>query len=323
MDYEVVPTLGPSTEANGIPEALRGAGATGFRLNSSHLALDALQAWLERLARTFGRPFPLPVILDLQGSKWRLGDFAPFALEPGASVQLICAPRCEARATLPVPHEDFFRAAASSSGEVVLNDAKSLLRIETMAGERIRARVERGGEISANKGITFARSAYRTEALGEKDRRVVEQTRAVAGVQYAVSYVKDAAEMDRYRALLPGCRLIAKLERASALAEAPGIAASCDEVWLCRGDLGAELGARAMAAAVHAFTRQVAALPVPALLAGQVLEHMADNPSPTRSELCYLYDVLQAGYRGVVLSDETAVGRYPVEACRTAALFRG
>lgn len=323
MAYDLVVTLGPATEAEGIADALAQAGATGFRLNTSHLALGALHAWLDRLARAFGSPLPLPVVLDLQGSKWRLGDFAAFPLQAGSPVELILAARCGSDGTLPVPHHDFFQAAASSDGEIVLNDAKSLLRIEAASGERIRARVERGGEISANKGITFARSEYRKETLSEKDRQVFDGTQAIGNVRYAVSYVKDAAEMARYRALLPGSHLIAKLERATAVAEARAIAASCDEVWLCRGDLGAEMGARGMAQAVHGFTTQVPSLPVPALLAGQVLEHMTEHPSPTRSELCYLHDALQAGYGGVVLSDETAVGRYPVEACRAAALFRG
>lgn len=146
----------------------------------------------------------------------------------------------------------------------------------------------------------------------------------MTGVRYALSYVKDAAEMANYRRVLgESSHLIAKLERATALEDADGIAKMADELWLCRGDLGAEMGSRAMAEAVHAFSKKVASLPVPVLLAGQVLEHMTESLPPTRSELCYLYDALKAGFRGVVLSDETAIGRYPVEACRTAALFLG
>jgi pyruvate kinase len=95
-----------------------------------------------------------------------------------------------------------------------------------------------------------------------------------------------------------------------------------NELWVCRGDLGAELGLRDMAAAVQRFTQTVGDLPAPVLMAGQTLEHMTRQPTPTRSEVCYLYDTLLAGYRGVVLSDETAIGHYPVESCRAAALFR-
>jgi len=91
---------------------------------------------------------------------------------------------------------------------------------------------------------------------------------------------------------------------------------------LCRGDLGAALGMPAMAEVVHGFLGSMHNTTTPMLLAGQVLEHIGNAPVATRAEVCNLYDILARGYAGVVLSDETAIGRYPVEACRTAALFR-
>jgi pyruvate kinase len=115
--------------------------------------------------------------------------------------------------------------------------------------------------------------------------------------------------------------LVAKLERRPALEDAMQIAQSADCLWLCRGDLGAELGLREMAVAVREFNRTIPVLPVPAILAGQVLEHMTEHETPTRSEICYLHDALEAGYRGVVLSDETAIGRHPQAAVRTAGIF--
>ena len=104
--------------------------------------------------------------------------------------------------------------------------------------------------------------------------------------------------------------------------EARQIAGSADEVWLCRGDLGAERGLRGMAAAVYDFSERVRELPVPVLLAGQIFEHMPEHPTPTRSEVCAAYAALMQGYHGLVLSDETAIGRDPVESCRMAALLR-
>jgi pyruvate kinase len=104
--------------------------------------------------------------------------------------------------------------------------------------------------------------------------------------------------------------------------EAVDIAGAVDEVWLCRGDLGAELGVKAMAAAVYRFSEGVAALSVPVLLAGQIFEHMTEHSTPTRSEVCGVYAALMQGYHGLVLSDETAIGCDPVESCRMAALFR-
>jgi pyruvate kinase len=224
--------------------------------------------------------------------------------------------------TLPIPHADFFRAASSSNGEIVLNDAKSRLQLETVAPDYLIARVTQPGEIGPRKGITFAAADFRVEAISEKDQAIFRQTDSLSFVRYAISYVKDAIEMATYRQLCPGKPLIAKLERQPAVDEAAKIAAFSDELWLCRGDLGAELGLPGMAAAAHRFAQGVRSLPIPVLLAGQVLEHLTSHPTPTRSEVCALYDAIQNGYTGVVLSDETAIGRYPLESVRAAALFR-
>ncbi len=89
-----------------------------------------------------------------------------------------------------------------------------------------------------------------------------------------------------------------------------------------RGTLGAELGLKGMATAVSHFSDRVRRLTVPVLLAGQVLEHMTEHPTPTRAEVCGLHEALRRGYQGFVLSDETAIGQDPVESCRVAALFR-
>lgn len=320
MRYDIVATLGPQSATVQDWAALLEAGATAFRLNTSHLTLPQLEQWLEALAAFPASP---PVVLDLQGSKWRLGELPAQTLVAGQAVTLSCAAEAARPGALPVPHADFFQAAAASSGELVLNDAKVRLALEAQTAGSLTARVTQGGEISAHKGITFTASEYRREALGEKDRRIVAQTRGVKTIRYALSYVRDAAEMGRYRALIgPEAFLIAKLERRAALEDVAQIAEYSDELWLCRGDLGAELGSRALAEAAHHFAAQVETLPRPALLAGQVLEHMVQHATPTRSEVCYLHEALLRGYCGVVLSDETAVGRYPIEACQAAALFR-
>lgn len=324
LDYEIIATLGPGSESEDGWRAMLQAGATAFRLNTSHLSLDQLQSWLERIDHFRATSLlGFPVVLDLQGSKWRVGSFVPFELVKGQPVELVLAQEVRQPNILPVPHFDFFTAAGSSNGEIILNDAKIRLQVESAASERITARVVQGGVISTNKGITFASSTFRKEALSEKDRTILEQTRSFDNIRYAVSYVRDAEEMARYRLLMgPSVYLIAKLERGPAMRDALAIANHADALWVCRGDLGAELGLVEMAKAVSRFTAAVPEVKVPVIMAGQVLEHMTDNPTPTRSEVCYLYDALQQGYRGFVLSDEVAVGKYPVESVRTAALFK-
>lgn len=324
MDYRIVVTLGPASAGESTWQALLAAGATAFRLNTSHLTLPQLRIWVARLAAFLSPLEPKPqLILDLQGSKWRLGQFPACELKPGQPVELVNAAAADRPNRLPVPHPDFFEAAASSSGEITLNDARVRLALESSRPDWLSARVIQGGELVSNKGVTFTASTYRREKLSQKDQTILAETQPLAFVRYALSYVKDEVEMARYRALIgSSAYLIAKLERQPAVDQARQVAANADELWLCRGDLGAELGPRAMAETVCRFSEQVRVLPGPVLLAGQVLEHMTGQPGPTRSELCYLHDALIKGYQGFVLSDETAVGKYPVESCRTAALFR-
>jgi pyruvate kinase len=324
MNYSIIASLGPGSSIETIWSSMLAAGATDFRLNTSHLTLDQLDVWLEKLSPFIASLEPRPsLVLDLQGSKWRLGEFTAFELVDGAVVDLLQLASTFRPDVLPVPHADFFKAALAAGGEIALNDAKSCLRVETSGPDWLKARVTRGGLISAHKGITFVASDYRQESLSEKDLDFIAHTRGVGFVRYAVSYLKDAEDAARCRAVLgPAVYFIAKLERRPALDDAPAIAHVADELWLCRGDLGAELGIPAMGAAVHRFSAQVRDYAVPMVMAGQVLEHMTEHPTPTRSEVCHLYDFLSAGYTGLVLSDETAIGAHPVEACRAAALYR-
>lgn len=335
MNYQIVVTLGPETNREDMWRMLLEAGATAFRLNTSHFDLEELEAWLVRIAH-FSADLAdrkladrLPVILDLQASKWRIGAVEEAELAPGQSVELVVGADpaedtgVSGSLLLSIPHPDFFEAARSSSGEIAVNDARVLLQIESIGEQRITARVVQGGEVRTGKGITIVGSRYRNEELNDKDRRVVELSRSYPWLRYALSYVKDAGEMRNYKALFdPSIYLVAKLERVSAVRQAEQIARAADELWLCRGDLGAEMGARAMAEEVFHFSKIVERIPKPVFLAGQVLEHMTEHPTPTRSEISCLYDALQRGFRGVVLSDETAIGAHPVETCRIAALFR-
>jgi len=322
--YEIITTLGPASDVEDMWSSMLAVGTTAFRLNTSHLDLHQLWKWLERLTPFLQSRQPRPaLVLDLQGSKWRLGQFAPLELVEGQTIELMLAPSSDRPDCLPVPHADFFQAAILSSPELRLNDAKIHLRVEAIAGEHLRVRVTRGGALSAQKGITYLASGFRSEALSEKDQEIIRQTKDLPGIRYAISYLRDATEMRRYRTRLgQQAYLIAKLERAPAMFEAEQIAAEANELWVCRGDLGAELGLPGMARAVYFLSGRVRGLNCPVMMAGQVLEHMTAVATPTRAEVCALHDTLAVGYGGFVLSDETAVGHSPLEACRAAAMFR-
>jgi pyruvate kinase len=324
MKYDIIATLGPSSQEPEIWEQMIRVGVTTFRLNTSHLTLDQVHQWSQEIQSFFrSSGVEIPVVLDLQGSKWRLGKFTPFELINGQVIRLINAEQTGEDQVLPVPHLDFFNAAPSSSREIMINDAKIRLELENVEVGSLRARVFLGGPVTPGKGITYRSSDYRKEALNDKDSAILDQSQHLDFLRYAISYVRDATEMALFRSQIGNSKyLIAKLERKASVEQAERVAEYSDELWLCRGDLGAELGEVSMAITVHGFSQMVLELPVPVLMAGQILEHMTNEIAPTRSEICYLHDALRMGYRGFVLSDETAIGRYPVESCRTAALFK-
>ncbi len=299
-------------------------GITAFRLNTSHLRLNEVVLWVEKYLSFIDeiqqKP---PLYLDLQGSKWRLGELSSTELRIKQKVILVNEPKSEKIGVLPVPHADFFKAILQSNGELILADGKVCLQVESVKDQEIHAYVTRAGSISSHKGITIPNCSYRKEELSEKDKDVFKATRNIPSIRYAISYVRDAYEMQKYRnALGDSTYLSAKLERASALEEELQISEQADELWLCRGDLGAEVGLKAMAEMVHHCTALLPQHNKPVMLAGQVFEHMVDHSTPTRSEVCFYYEALLSGYKGFVLSDETAVGSFVIEACQTAAMFK-
>ena len=322
MEYDLIATLGPASSAPRLWQEMLLAGVTGFRLNTAHLGVYDFEVRNHSL-EPFIKRHGMCCYLDLQGSKWRLGEFPTFTLEEGQVIELVLTNAPESNGVLPTPHGDFFTAAAHSDGVIVLNDGKVNLQAEKIGTNRLQARVTRGGEISSNKGLTVPNSLFRSETLGEKDRQIIQLTLGRPEIRYAISFIKDATEMARYRELIgPDAYLAAKLERGTALEDVVGISGYANSVWLCRGDLGAELGLRSMAEAVYSLLKCTRELPVPLYLAGQVFEHLTHHPTPTRAEVCNLYEALQQGVAGCVLSDETAIGRDPLEACRVAALWR-
>jgi pyruvate kinase len=328
MNYQIVATLGPASRTNDTILALHAAGAGGFRLNSSHLTPARLRTWLSRLDVLFARLSPLPyLVVDLQGAKRRLGRFPAFELAVDERIEVICADSTRRKHTLPLPWSQLFLSAAPGD-RLLVNDAKSVLVLEAVSSRLLTARVEAGGEVSARKGVIHRSPDRRREeraagGLHPEDEAFIAASETFDFVRYALSYAEHPQELSSLRARCPGPRrLIAKLETPDGIASAAALAKEADELWVCRGDLGAQLGPAAMAQAVHDFTRRLPDLPAPALMAGQVLEHMTGHARPTRSEVCHLADLLASGYGGFVLSDETAVGSYPEESCRTAALFR-
>ena len=309
MALALVATLGPASF--GLAAEIVRAGATSLRLNASHMSPEAVGAAIERARRVTD----VPIVVDLQGAKMRLGSFAERAIARGERVVLGAGAHA-----IPLPHAELV-AGARAGDTLSLDDDRVRLRVEAATAGGLEASVLVGDVLRPNKGICVVERAVEVADLGARDQAHVEAARGFPAVSFAVSFMTDGHESAWVRDRAPGCLVVGKVERQVAIDALDAIEARVDAVWICRGDLGAQLGVVALARWLSGYRP---ATRVPVLLAGQVLEHLTEHATPTRSEVCHLADVLGRGYAGVVLTDETAIGRDPVNAVRTAAeLLRG
>lgn len=303
-----VVTLGPASAGEAVIRRLM-VTADRFRLNGSHLDPTSLRTWLERLAVLFddeGRQ--VPVVLDLQGAKMRIGAYPTLDTLP-PRFELCLAEASDDPAVVPVPHEALF--AAIRPGEILsMNDDRVRVRVEETRGEGAAVSLVKAGPLAARKGINRVEHPLPFTSLLPRDRAQIAVAEGFPFVEYAFSFVHTGVEAAQLREITSR-RIAAKVERPEAMAKLAAIDEAFDEMWLCRGDLGAQAGIERLGRLQADFVAVMADFEKPAYLAGQVLEHMTHCPEPTRSEVVHLYDAAQAGWAGIVLSDETAVGEHP------------
>lgn len=318
-------TLGPATSDAATMEALLDV-AAAFRLNASHVTGAELGEWLRRIAEVLAeRGRDIPVYVDLQGAKMRIGHYeAREGLPP--RVRFMPGVESDAPECIPVPHAIFFEAVQPGD-TITLNDARVSIRIDDVerGGPSPRAwgRVVRDGPLSSHKGINRQEHPLPCPSLNDQDREAVAVAMGWPFTRFAFSFVVDGSEAGLLRPLVGRRPMVAKIERPEAFPHLEEIAAAFDELWLCRGDLGAQAGLARLGAMQEEFVQRCRGLGRPYVLAGQVLEHMTHFPNPTRTEVVHLYQAERAGFSGFVLSDETAVGRYPLEVARLLHLIRG
>ncbi len=309
MSLSVVMTLGPSSEPEPVLRRLAST-ANAFRLNAAHMTLPALEAWLLRLDRLRKAIPELSATVDLQGGKMRLGALPVLDRLP-PTVTLRLAAESEGPPVLPVPHPELFDAVAVGE-QLTLNDGRVWLEVLRVDGPQLTARVVRNGPLCGFKGINRPAHPISCRALTPDDARRVELAGKFPFVGFAFSFVHDGHE-GALLAAVTGGRRVAKLECPEALTHLPAIAAAFDELWLARGDLGEQAGLARLGPLQTEFEGAFGALGKPVLLGGQVLEHMTTFPQPTRSEVVHLHDLDRRGWTWIVLSDETAIGKHPVE----------
>ena len=312
---KIVATLGPSWERPAEMAALLDAGVNVVRINASHGTPEIRARWIADLRTVLeGRRDPVATLFDLQGPRIRVGNLeAPLQLQPGQ--RIVFAPESEAGpGEIPTTYEGLAGDVAVGA-RILLDDGLLAVEVVGTGGSRVDAVVHYGGELRSHKGMNLPGIEVSAPALTEKDLDDVQQAVALGMDYVALSFVRRPEDMEELRALVPrGTKLIAKIEKDTALRNLCGILDVSDAIMVARGDLGVELPFEEVPLMQKRMIREAGLHGKPVITATQMLESMIHAPRPTRAEASDVANAILDGTDAVMLSAETAVGRYPTEA---------
>jgi len=313
----ILATLGPASNSPEMIRKLFIAGADAFRINMSHGAqedhaerITAIRA----LEKEFGRP--TTILADLQGPKLRVGTFQTGVaiLETGQSFVLDRDTTPGDATRVNLPHPEIYQALVPDT-RLLLDDGKLVLRVKTVAPDRIETLVEVGGALSNRKGVNVPDVVVPLAALTDKDRRDLSFAVEQGCDWIALSFVQRPEDLAEARKLMGGHgALMAKIEKPSAVQRLDEILEMSDAVMVARGDLGVELPPYAVPPLQKQIVESARRLGRPVVVATQMLESMIKAPTPTRAEVSDVATAVYDGADAVMLSAETAAGDWPEEA---------
>ena len=316
---KIVCTLGPATWSRERIASLISAGMDVARINFSHGSQEQHAATIRNVreaAAAAGRP--IAVLADLQGPKIRVGLLPePVELKPGDRVTF--APEGEhLDGELPTTYHEL--ASDVEEGDVVLlADGLMELIVEDVAPPRVAMRVIHGGSLGSNKGINLPGVRMSVPSLTEKDLRDLEFVLGQEVDYIALSFVRSAEDVEDLVRRIPegGPLVVVKVERALALENLTEIMDVAAEAMVARGDLGVELPFEQVPLAQKRMIQLANLSGRPVITATQMLESMIENPRPTRAEASDVANAIIDGTDAIMLSAETATGRFPIEAVKS------
>jgi pyruvate kinase len=315
---KIVATLGPATPDRAGIEALFTAGVDVFRLNFSHgvhADHQARVAMIRDIEREHGRP--IGILLDLQGPKLRIGTFAdgPVRLEPGEPFVLDL--QCEVPGSVKrvaLPHPEIF-AALTDGCDLLLDDGRIRLRVESHDDQSVLTRVVTGGMLSDRKGVNVPDVVLPLSAMTDKDREDLTFGLTLDIDWVALSFVQRPEDILQIKEIVGDkAGIVAKLEKPAAINQLDAIVEVSDAIMVARGDLGVEMPAEQVPVIQRRIIRLARRLGRPVIVATQMLDSMVAAPVPTRAEASDVAAAIYDGVDAVMLSAESASGQYPVEA---------
>jgi pyruvate kinase len=324
---KIVATIGPATSQPQVLKDLILAGATTLRLNFSHGTHDDHLASI-RLIRQVSHELerPVGILQDLQGPKIRLGKFTDgsIVLKNGDPFVLTSRDIPGTQGSSSVTYDKLAQEVPDGA-TILLDDGKVEMVVESidMATESLNCRVVVGGKLSNSKGVNFPGVYLSIKAMTDKDRRDL-MFGLDQGVDWvALSFVRNPADILEIKELIANAGkdvpVIAKIEKHEAIEQMEAVLSLCDGVMVARGDLGVELPAEDVPILQKRLITTANRLGIPIITATQMLDSMVNNPRATRAEISDVANAIIDGTDAVMLSNETAVGEFPVEAVKMMA----
>jgi len=324
---KIVATVGPATDDLTVLTMMMRAGVDVVRLNASHGTVEDRRRRLKLVREAAkGADKCIGVLLDLGGPKIRIEGFreGKVVLKEGApfTLDMELDPKAGTVETVGCAYKNLPNDV-SAGDSLLLNDGQIVLDVDKVTATRIYTRVRVGGELSDRKGLNRQGGGISAPALSDKDRDDI-RFGAEEKIDYvAVSFARDAADVEQARTLLRQAggegRIVAKVERHEAVANLSGIIEAADVVMVARGDLGVEMGYAELTGLQKTIIHQSRTRNRVVITATQMMESMIQNPVPTRAEVSDVANAVMDGTDAVMLSAETATGRHPIRAVEAMA----
>ncbi|MGJ5207436.1 pyruvate kinase [Bradyrhizobium sp. HKCCYLR20261] len=317
---KILATLGPASSDSAMIRKLFEAGADIFRINMSHTPHDKLRemvATIRAVESSYGRP--IGILVDLQGPKLRLGTFAggPVQLNNGQSFVLDSDKTPGDATRVYLPHPEIL-AALQPGHALLLDDGKVRLIAEETTPTRAVTRVVIGGKMSDRKGVSLPDTDLPVSAMTPKDRADLDAALNTGVDWIALSFVQRADDVLEAKKIIRGrAAVMSKIEKPQAIERLNDIVDVSDALMVARGDLGVELPLERVPGLQKQMTRLARRAGKPVVVATQMLESMIQSPVPTRAEVSDVATAVYEGADAIMLSAESAAGKFPVEAVST------
>lgn len=319
-NVKIVATLGPASNDYEMIRALFEAGADVFRLNMSHGTHDdirARHAIIRQVESDTGRP--IAILADLQGPKLRVGTFDAdsYDLADGDKFRLDLDATPGNATRVQLPHPEIF-AALEPGASLLVNDGKIRLVVDDCGADYANCTVTVGGAISNRKGVNVPDVVLPLAALSQKDLKDLEFACDLGVDWLALSFVQRAEDVIEAKELARGrAAVLSKIEKPAAVKAYESILAVSDGIMVARGDLGVELPVYSVPPIQKRLVRMARAAAKPVIVATQMLESMIESPMPTRAEVSDVATAIYEGADAIMLSAESAAGKFPIEAVTT------